>query len=292
MAESDHSATLNVVAVRGEPLDAGLGAPVAAAWEAMVNAARHGGGQFSLYAECRDDVAEIFVRDRGSGFALMGKPDDRQGMRESNMGRMERNGRSATFRDIKVRGDGRQLSGVGCMMDALTKCGQGPPAGRLPTAAATVAPEEERPREGPVEGRARSDLMAGRKQSRQQVAIARDVPRLGFECGSYRYGHNVHYIPVLTLAPSLEPIPARLVVAGEGLSLERDGDRVKVFHHNPAAVALLVDELGAHCEWFASLHLARWVSDDVHHWASLAAEPVDACPSREDVHLAELRHWS
>ena len=133
--------------------------------------------------------------------------------------------------------------------------------------------------------------MAGRK-NKQQVAIARDVPRLGFACGSYQAGHNVHYIPVLKLAPTLEPVPARLLVEGEELILEWNGHPVKVFHHNPAAVALLVDELGAHCEWFASLHLARWVHDDTHHWASLATEPVDACPSREDVQLAELRHWS
>jgi len=133
--------------------------------------------------------------------------------------------------------------------------------------------------------------MAGRK-NKQQVAIARDVPRLGFACGSYQAGHNVHYIPVLKLAPTLEPVPARLLIEGEDLFLERDAARVRVFHHNPSAVMLLVQELGTDCEWFTSLHLARWVRDDAHHWASLATEPVDACPSREDVQLAELRYWS
>lgn len=96
--EADYSATLDVVAVGDAPLDSGLAALIAAAREAMINAARHGGGHASVYAECRDDVAEVFVRDRGPGFDLTGIPDDRHGVRESIIGRMERNGGSATFR--------------------------------------------------------------------------------------------------------------------------------------------------------------------------------------------------
>ena len=96
--ESDYAATIDVVAVGDAPLDAGLGALVAAAREAMVNASRHGGGQVSVYAECRVDTAEVFVRDRGPGFDLDTVPEDRHGVRESVIGRMERNGGTATFR--------------------------------------------------------------------------------------------------------------------------------------------------------------------------------------------------
>lgn len=96
--EADYASTIEVVTVGDAALDAGLGALVAAAREAMVNASRHGGGQVSVYAECRDDAAEVFIRDRGPGFDLAGVPDDRHGVRESIIGRMERNGGSATLR--------------------------------------------------------------------------------------------------------------------------------------------------------------------------------------------------
>ena len=96
--EADYSATVEVVSVGDAPLDASLGALVAAVREAMVNAARHGGGQVSVYVECRADVVEVYVRDRGEGFALDAIPDDRHGVRESIMGRMERNGGSAQLR--------------------------------------------------------------------------------------------------------------------------------------------------------------------------------------------------
>ena len=96
--ESDYAATVEVVTVGDARLDPSLGALVAAVREAMVNAARHGGGQVSVYVECRDDLVEAYVRDRGEGFDLAAVPDDRHGVRESIMGRMERNGGSARIR--------------------------------------------------------------------------------------------------------------------------------------------------------------------------------------------------
>lgn len=134
--------------------------------------------------------------------------------------------------------------------------------------------------------------MAREKNAQRATAGTRDVPRLGFECGSYQDGHNVHYASALKGAPTLEPIPARLRVEGDALVLHHGGERFRVFQHNPAAVELLLQELGANCDWFPSLHLARWVRDDVQHWASFALEAIDACWSREEIHLAELRHWS
>ena len=102
--EATYGATIEVVAVGDAPLDAQVAALLAAAREAMVNAARHGGGEVSVYAEVTDDDAEAFIRDRGPGFDLAAVPDDRHGLRESVVGRMERNGGSATVRSTPGAG--------------------------------------------------------------------------------------------------------------------------------------------------------------------------------------------
>lgn len=96
--ETAYAATIEVVTVGDAPLDPGTGALVAAAREAMVNAAKHGGGAASVYAEASDDAVEVFVRDRGPGFDPGTVPDDRLGVRESILGRMERNGGRAVVR--------------------------------------------------------------------------------------------------------------------------------------------------------------------------------------------------
>ncbi|MBK9739558.1 MAG: PspC domain-containing protein [Actinobacteria bacterium] len=90
--EAAYSATLDVVTVGDGTIDATLGALLAATREAMVNAARHGGGIASVYAEVDDTSAEVFVRDRGPGFDPTAVPADRHGLRDSVIGRMERNG--------------------------------------------------------------------------------------------------------------------------------------------------------------------------------------------------------
>jgi signal transduction histidine kinase len=102
--EADYSASIDVVTVGDAALNGSLGALVAASREAMVNAAKHGGAQASVYAECREDVAEVFIRDRGSGFDLEAIPEDRLGVRESVIGRMERNGGTATLRSTPTSG--------------------------------------------------------------------------------------------------------------------------------------------------------------------------------------------
>ena len=60
----------------------------------MVNAAKYAadGGPVSVYAELEPAQASIFVRDRGPGFDLDAVPPDRLGVRQSIIGRMERNG--------------------------------------------------------------------------------------------------------------------------------------------------------------------------------------------------------
>ena len=105
--ETAYSATLEVVVVGDAAIDPALGALLAATREAMVNAARHGGGAASVYAEVGTDMAEVFVRDRGPGFEPAQVPPDRHGLRESVIGRMERNGGEAEV--ISTVGTGTEI---------------------------------------------------------------------------------------------------------------------------------------------------------------------------------------
>ena len=86
---------VEVVAVGDCAMTESLEPLVQAAREAMLNAARHGGGAVSVYLEVTDGAAEVFVKDRGPGFDPDAVPADRLGIRESIMGRMKRHGGTA-----------------------------------------------------------------------------------------------------------------------------------------------------------------------------------------------------
>jgi signal transduction histidine kinase len=91
--EETHGVQVDVVAVGDAPLDPRGEALVAAAREAVVNAAKFaGGGPVSVFAEADDGRLQVFVRDRGPGFDPTAVPPDRRGVRESIVGRMERHG--------------------------------------------------------------------------------------------------------------------------------------------------------------------------------------------------------
>ena len=91
--EEAHGVPVEVVAVGDAPLDKRGEALVAAAREALVNAAKFGeGAAVSVFAEVHDDELEVFVRDRGPGFDPDRVPADRRGVRESIVGLMERHG--------------------------------------------------------------------------------------------------------------------------------------------------------------------------------------------------------
>src|SRR4051794_15837060 len=97
--ERDRGVPIDVVAVGDAPLGAAGEAAVAAAREAMLNAAKFGGGSpVDVYAEAGERRVQIFVRDRGPGFDPSSIPEDRRGVRESILGRMERHGGRATIR--------------------------------------------------------------------------------------------------------------------------------------------------------------------------------------------------
>jgi signal transduction histidine kinase/phage shock protein PspC (stress-responsive transcriptional regulator) len=97
--EDDHGVPVEVVCVGDCPLEIRLGAQVQAAREAMVNAAKYGGdGAVQVFAEVEGRTVFVSVRDRGPGFDPAAVPPDRMGVRESIVGRMERNGGTARIR--------------------------------------------------------------------------------------------------------------------------------------------------------------------------------------------------
>jgi signal transduction histidine kinase len=103
--EDDHGVPVEVVTVGDGPLDEHGAALVAAAREALVNAAKFAGPEpISLYAEVAGERAEVFVRDRGPGFDPGAVPTDRRGLRESIIGRMERHGGRATLHTVPGQG--------------------------------------------------------------------------------------------------------------------------------------------------------------------------------------------
>ena len=95
--EDDYAVTIDIVIVGDTELTSDLAALVAAAREAMVNAAKHSQTtSISLYAEVEDDIVRVFVKDRGVGFDVDTIAADRQGVRGSIVARLERHGGSAT----------------------------------------------------------------------------------------------------------------------------------------------------------------------------------------------------
>jgi signal transduction histidine kinase len=96
--EERYGVPVEVVVVGDRDLDPAVEAMVAAAREAMTNAAKFGGGStVDVYAESGDGRTQVFVRDRGPGFDPERLPADRRGVRESIVGRMERHGGRASI---------------------------------------------------------------------------------------------------------------------------------------------------------------------------------------------------
>ncbi|WP_328705760.1 PspC domain-containing protein [Actinomyces trachealis] len=94
--EDRYGVGIDVVTVGDRPPDQATEVVVAATREALSNAVRHAQPPISLYVEINPERIEIFVRDHGAGFDLNEIAQDRHGVRESIIGRMERHGGSAT----------------------------------------------------------------------------------------------------------------------------------------------------------------------------------------------------
>ncbi|MET0459560.1 MAG: PspC domain-containing protein [Ilumatobacteraceae bacterium] len=91
--ETDHDIRVEAVVVGDQPLDDASQALVSAIREAVVNAARHAGVErVDVFVEI--DEAEItgFVRDTGRGFDPTTVANDRRGISESIVGRIQRLG--------------------------------------------------------------------------------------------------------------------------------------------------------------------------------------------------------
>jgi signal transduction histidine kinase len=109
--ERAHGVPVEIVVVGDRALDGRGEALVAAAREAMVNAAKFGGGSaVDVYAEASDDALQVFVRDRGPGFDPAGVPADRRGVRESIIGRMARHGGRAAIHSAPGAGTEVELT--------------------------------------------------------------------------------------------------------------------------------------------------------------------------------------
>jgi signal transduction histidine kinase len=106
--EDNHGVPVEVVVVGDRDLDPAVEAVVAAAREAITNAAKFAGGStVDVYAEATPARLQVFVRDRGPGFDPDAVPGDRRGVRESIVGRMERHGGRA--RITSAAGSGTEV---------------------------------------------------------------------------------------------------------------------------------------------------------------------------------------
>ncbi len=96
--EQSFDLDVDAVVVGDVALDEDVDGLVAAVREALVNVGKHAKVDgASLYVEVTDDAVEAFVRDRGSGFDTAAVDPDRQGIRRSIRGRLERAGGGATI---------------------------------------------------------------------------------------------------------------------------------------------------------------------------------------------------
>lgn len=107
--EAQHGVSIEAVTVGDCELDDDLGALLAAAREATVNAAKWSGAPVvSLFAEVEPAQVSFFVRDRGRGFDPAAVAGDRKGLAESIHARMARRRGSAIVRSVP--GEGTEVS--------------------------------------------------------------------------------------------------------------------------------------------------------------------------------------
>lgn len=106
--ESDFNVPVEVVVVGDRTLDDATEPLVAAASEAMANAAEHSGARtVSLYVECSEGAVEAWITDQGSGFDPDGVSEQRKGIAESIIARMARSGGEASV--LSHPGEGTEI---------------------------------------------------------------------------------------------------------------------------------------------------------------------------------------
>ena len=106
--ENTFDVPVELVTVGDRPVDDHLRAMVAAAGEALTNAARHSGAdQISVYSEVTGGSADVWVTDLGRGFDTRQVAPDRRGIVESIVGRMQSHGGTAVV--ASVPGEGTEV---------------------------------------------------------------------------------------------------------------------------------------------------------------------------------------
>ena len=106
--EADFDLPVEVVVVGDRALDDAAHPLVAAASEAMANAAEHSGARsISVYVECTDVTVDAWITDQGVGFDPDAVPDDRRGISESIIARMARSGGEAVL--VSTPGEGSEV---------------------------------------------------------------------------------------------------------------------------------------------------------------------------------------
>ena len=106
--ENTFDVPVELVTVGDRPVDDHVRAMVAAAGEALTNAARHSGAdQISVYSEVTEGSADVWVSDLGRGFDIRRIAPDRRGIAESIVGRMQSHGGTAVV--ASVPGEGTEV---------------------------------------------------------------------------------------------------------------------------------------------------------------------------------------
>jgi signal transduction histidine kinase len=109
--EDRHGVPVEVVSVRDCRRSEAIEGMVAAAREAMVNAAKHSGADsISVFSEVGPDAVTVFVKDGGIGFETSDASAGHRGIDRSIVGRMERHGGSARVSSAPGRGTEVELT--------------------------------------------------------------------------------------------------------------------------------------------------------------------------------------
>ncbi|MGB8020798.1 MAG: PspC domain-containing protein [Candidatus Nanopelagicales bacterium] len=102
--EADYGARIELVTVGDTTVDDRVAGLVAATREAVLNAVKHAGAPAAVYSEVSDDQVEVNVRDRGRGFDPESIDEDRHGVRESIVARINAVGGRAVIRSVPGEG--------------------------------------------------------------------------------------------------------------------------------------------------------------------------------------------
>ena len=112
--ENTYDVPVVVVTVGDRPVDNQVRAMVAAAGEALTNAARHSGAdRISVYSEATEGSAEVWVSDLGCGFDADRVASDRRGIAESIVSRMQGHGGTAVVSSVPGEGTEVHLQLIG-----------------------------------------------------------------------------------------------------------------------------------------------------------------------------------